>query len=215
VAHRGRGRTEPSEGDGPPERPESWDERYAAVERLFSSEPDPALVELATPLRPGRAVDLGAGEGRNSLWLARQGWAVTAVDGSAVALQRVQAGAAAARLRVVTVRADIGEFLSLGERYDLIVIANIHPEPEQRAAMLQDAARAVRPGGHLLLVGHHLDSLGSEGPSDPARLYTEEVLRDALPGLRTLLLERRQRSHGSDTSEPRIDVVLWAEAPEG
>jgi SAM-dependent methyltransferase len=160
-------------------------------------------------------VDLGAGEGRNSLWLARQGWEVTAVDGSAVALQRVQAGAAAARLRVVTVRADIGEFLSLGERYDLIVIANIHPEPEQRAAMLQDAARAVRPGGHLLLVGHHLDSLGSEGPSDPARLYTEEVLRDALPGLRTLLLERRQRSHGSDTSEPRIDVVLWAEAPEG
>ena len=59
------------------------------------------------------------------------------------------------------------------------------------------------------------NSLGCPGPSDPELLYTEEVLRHALPGLRTLLLERRERSQGSDTGEPRIDVVLWAEAPEG
>ena len=203
------------EEGGTVQRPESWDERYAAVERLFSTEPDPALVELAAALRPGRAVDLGAGEGRNSLWLARQGWEVTAVDGSAVALQRVRTGAAAEGLSVATVQSDIGEFLGRGGTHDLVVIANIHPAPEQRAAMLRDAARAVAPGGHLLLVGHHLDSLGCTGPSDPALLFTEELLRDALPGLHTLLLERRERSHGSDSGEPRIDVVLWAEAPKG
>ena len=197
------------------EGPESWDERYAAVERLFTAEPDPALVELTAPLRPGRAVDLGAGEGRNSLWLARRGWGVTAVDGSAVALERLRAGAAAEGLSVATVQSDIGEFLSRDETHDLVVIANIHPEPERRTAMLRDAARAVAPGGHLFLVGHHLDSLGCDGPSDPARLYTEAVLRDALPGLRILVLERSQRSHGSDTGQPRVDVVLWAEAPEG
>ncbi len=207
-------RDRPDEG-GATEHRENWDERYAAVERLFSTEPDPALVELATGLPPGRAVDLGAGEGRNSLWLARQGWKVTAVDGSSVALERVRAGAASEGLSVATVQSDIGEFLRRGDAHDLVLIANIHPAPEQRAAMLRDAARAVAPGGHLLLVGHHLDSLGCEGPSDPALLYTEEVLRDALPGLRTLVLERRQRSHGSDTGELRIDVVLWAEAPEG
>lgn len=192
----------------------SWDERYAAVERLFTTEPDPALVELAAPLRPGRAVDLGAGEGRNSLWLARRGWEVTAVDGSGVALERVRTGAAAEGLRVTTVQSDIGEFLGGAGGFELVVIANIHPDPEPRAAMLRDAAGAVGPGGHLLLVGHHLDSLGRDGPSDPARLYTVELLRDALPGLEILLLERRERSHGSDTGEPSVDVVLWAAAPK-
>ncbi|MGA9114022.1 MAG: methyltransferase domain-containing protein [Candidatus Dormiibacterota bacterium] len=215
MADGDRERPQPPEGGGTVERQETWDERYAAVERLFTTEPDPALVELATPLQPGRAVDLGAGEGRNSLWLARQGWDVTAVDGSSVALERVRAGAAVEGLRVAAVHSDIGAFLSRGDPYELVLIANIHPAPEQRAAMLRDAARAVAPGGHLLLVGHHLDSLGCPGPSDPELLYTEEVLRHALPGLRTLLLERRERSQGSDTGEPRIDVVLWAEAPEG
>jgi hypothetical protein len=73
---------------------------------------------------------------------------------------------------------------------------------------------AVRPGGHLFLVGHHVASLGRVGPLDAARLYTEEALAGALPGLRTLLLERRERTHGGDTGEPVVDVVLWAAAPE-
>lgn len=195
------------------ERPESWDERYAAVEQLFSSEPDTALVELVTPLTPGRAVDLGAGEGRNSLWLARQGWEVTAVDASSVALDRVRATAAAEGLSVSPTLSDIGDFLERGQSFDLVVIANIHPAPALRAVLLRAAAGAVRPGGHLFLVGHHLDSLGRTGPPDPERLYTEEALAGALPGLQTLLLEKRERSHGVDTGQPAVDVVLWAEAP--
>ncbi len=66
-----------------------WDHRYAGTERLFPREPDAALVELVGGLRPGRALDLGAGKGRNSLWLARQGWQVTAVDLAEVALGRL------------------------------------------------------------------------------------------------------------------------------
>ncbi|MGO8686831.1 MAG: methyltransferase domain-containing protein [Candidatus Dormibacteria bacterium] len=192
---------------------ESWDQRYAAVERLFSTEPDPAMVELVTPLPPGRAVDLGAGEGRNSLWLARRGWEVTAVDGSGVALARISAAAGGEGLGVATAQTDIGAYLARGETFDLVVIANIHPAAEERAALLGAAAGAVRAGGHLFLVGHHLDSLGRVGPLDPGRLYTTEALAGALPGLRTLLLERRERSHGGDTGEPLTDVVLWAEAP--
>ena len=102
-----------------------WDERYAAVGRRFSIHPDTAMVELVTPLPPGRALDLGAGEGRNSHWLARQGWTVTAVDGSSVALDRTRAAAAAEGLSVSPVQADIGEFLRRGDTFDLVVIANI------------------------------------------------------------------------------------------
>ena len=193
---------------------EDWNERYAAVERRFSMHPDTAMVELVTPLPPGRALDLGAGEGRNSIWLARHGWTVTAVDASAVALDRVGAAAAAEGLSVSPVQADIGDFLRRGDSFDLVVIANIHPSPEERAVLLRAAVGAVRPGGHLFLVGHHVDSLGRVGPLDAARLYTEAALGGALPGLRTLLLERRERTLGGDTGEPVVDVVLWAAAPE-
>jgi SAM-dependent methyltransferase len=190
-----------------------WDERYAAVERLFSSEPDPAMVHLVAPLPPARAVDLGAGEGRNALWLARQGWTVTAVDSSAVALERLTASASAAGLRVIPVLADVVEFLGGGETFELVVIANLHPSAEERAGLLRAAAGAVSPGGRLFLVGHHLDSLGRAGPPDPGRLYTEASLEGALPGLTPLLLERRERVHGADTGTPAVDLVLWAAAP--
>jgi SAM-dependent methyltransferase len=196
------------------EHGENWNEQYAAVGRRFSIHPDTAMVELVTPLPPGRALDLGAGEGRNSLWLARHGWTVTAVDGSSVALERARAAAAAEGLSVSPIQADIGDFLRRGDTFDLVVIANIHPSPEERAELLRAAVGAVRPGGHLFLVGHHVDSLGRVGPLDAARLYTEEGLGGALPGLRTLLLERRERTLGGDTGEPVVDVVLWAAAPE-
>jgi SAM-dependent methyltransferase len=196
------------------EHGENWDERYAAVGRRFSIHPDTAMVELVTPLPPGQALDLGAGEGRNSLWLARHGWTVTAVDGSSVALDRMRAAADAEGLSVSPVQADLGDFLRRGDTFDLVVIANIHRSPEERVVLLRAAVGAVRPGGHLFLVGHHVDSLGRVGPLDAARLYTEEALGGALPGLRTLLLERRERTLGGDTGEPVVDVVLWAAAPE-
>ena len=182
--------------------------------RRFSIHPDTAMVELVTPLPPGQALDLGAGEGRNSLWLARHGWTVTAVDGSSVALDRMRAAADAEGLSVSPVQADLGDFLRRGDTFDLVVIANIHRSPEERVVLLRAAVGAVRPGGHLFLVGHHVDSLGRVGPLDAARLYTEEALGGALPGLRTLLLERRERTLGGDTGEPVVDVVLWAAAPE-
>lgn len=68
---------------------------------MFRAEPDESLVELVSPLPPGRAVDLGAGEGRNSLWLAREGWDVVAVDASEVALDRLSRAAAVEGVEVL------------------------------------------------------------------------------------------------------------------
>lgn len=189
-----------------------WDARYAGKARLFTDQPDETLVELATDLPPGRALDVGAGEGRNSLWLARRGWRVTAIDISGVALERLAAQAREHGLSITTELADSNAFLARGGRFDLVVIANMHPEPAERTEMLARASEALAPGGHLFLVGHHVSSLGKAGPPQADRLYTEEMLRTAFPGLEILRLERREGRHG-DTGEPTADVVAWAVHP--
>jgi len=189
-----------------------WNERYASADRLFSAKPDATLEELAGALPPGRALDLGAGEGRNSLWLAGRGWRVTAVDLSDVALSRLAGQAAAQGLEVTTEVRDMNGFLAGGEQFDLLVLANLHPDPAERAELFSRSAAAVAPGGHLFLVGHHIDSLGKAGPPRPERLYTEDLLKDAFPGLELLRLERREGVHG-DRDEPVTDIVVWAVRP--
>ena len=71
-----------------------WDERYAATELVWSAEPNRFVAELVSPLTPGTAVDIAAGEGRNAIWLAQQGWTVTATDYSSVAVERMRAAGA-------------------------------------------------------------------------------------------------------------------------
>ncbi|TAN30122.1 MAG: class I SAM-dependent methyltransferase [Actinomycetota bacterium] len=190
-----------------------WNDRYASTARLFNAEPDESLVELAGDLPPGRAVDLGAGEGRNSLWLAKRKWQVTAVDLSDIALGRLASAAAEENLSIKTVVGDMLEYLDKGEKFDLVVLAYIQWMPEERAKLLAAAAGAVAPGGYLLLVGHHLESLGKGGPPQPERLYTEDSLKDAFPGLDLIHMERRERAAG-DIGLPLVDAVVWAVRPK-
>ena len=187
-----------------------WDDRYRSADHLFSAEPDSELVARAKGLPAGHAVDLGAGEGRNSFWLARAGWAVTAVDFSEVALARLREHAAHEDLPIEVVDADVGDYLRRGQRFDLVVLANLHPAPDERQQMLQAAAHAVASGGHLFVVGHHLDALGHAGPPDGDRLYTEGRLEGAFPGLEVLEMYRCERAHGDVDHIPVVDLVIWA-----
>lgn len=193
---------------------EEWDRRYAAAPQVFRAEPDDSLVELVSPLRPGTAIDLGAGEGRNSLWLARRGWAVVAVDASRIALDRLSRSAVSEGLSIRTIVGDAVSYLAdtrgAGHTFDLVVLAYVHPDPSGRAELLAAAADSLSPGGHLFVVGHHVSSLGSAGPPDPARLYTEDDLR-AVAGLDVIRLE--QRRGASDVGQPGTDVLLWGRRP--
>jgi LmbE family N-acetylglucosaminyl deacetylase len=190
---------------------EEWDRRYASAPQVFRAEPDESLVELVSPLPPGTAIDLGAGEGRNSLWLARRGWNVVAVDASRVALDRLSDAAEVEGLSIKTVADDLISYLAnvrvAGTTFGLVVLAYVHPDPSGRAELLTAAAHSLSAGGHLFVVGHHVSSLGVTGPPDPARLYTEDDLRE-IPGLDVIRLEQRRGK--SDVSEPGTDVVLWA-----
>ncbi len=163
----------------------AWDERYAATELVWSSTPNQFVAAELTGLTPGRAVDLAAGEGRNALWLAEQGWDVTAVDFSLVGLDKGRAlqerHPRGRDLHVSWVHADATGFDGGPVPYDLALIAYLQLEAGQRRAAVRHAFAALRVGGTFLLVAHDASNLaeGTGGPQDPAVLYTaEEVLGD-------------------------------------
>ncbi|MGV9372996.1 class I SAM-dependent methyltransferase [Micromonospora tulbaghiae] len=174
----------------------AWDERYAsAPELVWTAEPNRFVVEEVAGLSPGRAVDLAAGEGRNAVWLAQQGWEVTAVDFSAVAIER---GRELARQRDVNVDwqvADVTEYKPPTDGFDLVLIAYLHLPAAEIARVLSHAREAVRAGGRVLVVGHDLANLsgGTGGPRDPDVLLTPEAVVQELPGLRIRRAETARR----------------------
>src|ERR1700757_4430211 len=139
---------------------EFWDERYRAHHHLWSGQPNVRLVDHAAGLTPGRALDVGCGEGGDAIWLAARGWIVTAVDVSPVGLERATANADAAGPEIATRiswrSADLfGEEWGPFTGYDLVNSQYLHMPPEARDLALQRLAAAAVPGGHLLVVTHH------------------------------------------------------------
>ncbi|MFJ9061228.1 MULTISPECIES: class I SAM-dependent methyltransferase [unclassified Streptomyces] len=135
---------------------EMWDDRYRESDRIWSGDPNAALVREVDGLKPGRALDLGCGEGADAVWLARQGWTVTATDISRVALDRAAGHAADAGLadRIDWQWHDLGASFPEGE-FDLVSAQFLHSMGDlPREEILRRAASAVAPGGVLLIVGH-------------------------------------------------------------
>jgi len=168
---------------------ETWDARYAESDRIWSGRPNPRLVEQVSGLEPGDALDVGAGEGADAVWLATQGWRVTALDVSAVALDRAASHAAEADVaeRVTTVRHDLMTGDPLPGSYDLVSAQYLHPPVDRFAEILSLLGDAVRPGGRLLVVGHHPDDLATglrSGHGHPELLFTPDRVVDALPPAR-------------------------------
>ncbi|MEU1018311.1 methyltransferase domain-containing protein [Streptomyces sp. NPDC005898] len=133
-----------------------WDGVHAARPADTEPRPNTRLTETAADLAPGDALDLGCGGGGDTVWLARQGWHVTAVDVSAVAVQRLEALAGALGLadRVVAERHDLQETFPRGA-FDLISAHYLQTPLElDRATVLRTAAQALRAGGRLLVVDH-------------------------------------------------------------
>ncbi|WP_157249538.1 class I SAM-dependent methyltransferase [Nonomuraea typhae] len=159
------------------EHEEHWDNRYRESDRIWSGEPNALLVREVTGMKPGRALDLGCGEGADVVWLARQGWRVTGVDVSRVALERAAQHVAEAGVEAELEWRDLAETFPAGE-YDLVSAAFLHSFLEMpRENILRRAAAAVAPGGVLLVLGHAAPP--SWQPDMPAHVSfptTREVL---------------------------------------
>ena len=164
---------------------ETWDARYAESDRLWSGRPNARLVEHVTGVTPGDALDVGAGEGADAVWLAGQGWRVTAVDVSQVALERTAAHAveAGVGLRVTTRRHDLMRGAPLEGTFDLVSAQYLHPPSDRFDEIIGALGAAVRPGGLLLVVGHHPEDEAMKlrgGHRHPELLFEPEKVVAAL-----------------------------------
>lgn len=180
-----------------------WDERYSASGRVWSGRPNPRLVEQISDVAPGTALDVGCGEGADVVWLALRGWQVTGVDVSGVALERAAAHAAGAGVadRTTWSRADLLAGDPLPSGLDLVSAQFLHVPPPDFARVIGAVAGAVRPGGTLLVVGHHpADSATGLRNAELSRLlYTPERVVAALdPGAWTVLVANAPTREAAD-----------------
>nr|WP_238354948.1 class I SAM-dependent methyltransferase [Kribbella sandramycini] len=153
---------------------EHWDGRYAESTRIWSGKPNAALVAELAGLAPGRALDLGSGEGGDAIWLAQQGWQVTAVDVSPIALGRAAEHAREAGIadRIDWQHHELGKTFPAGT-FDLVSAQFLHSD--DRPAPGGDPPRGRRRGGR------RRDPAGRGAPGVPRQVPAPGACRRALP----------------------------------
>ena len=195
-----------------------WDHRYAG-DRMWSGNPNGTLVHEISGLSPGRALDVGAGEGGDALWLAEQGWSVTASDISQRALDRVDAEAERRGLRVECRRTDANALDAFETAaFDIVSAqyASIPRTPDGRG--VRNLLDAVAPGGTLLVVSHDLepmrapiDTPAHSRPFDPDAYVRVDDFAAALADSSAWDIEvheKRPRPAGSASASHHVDDVV-------
>ena len=193
--------------------PDHWNQRYEQSERIWGAEANRTLVSEVRTMVPGRALDLGCGEGRNAVWLATQGWTVTGVDFSEVGLDKARRLAEAERATVEWELADLRTYTPAPDAYDLVVVLYLHLPVEERRSVHAAAAAALGVGGAILVLGHDESNLtnGYGGPQDPSLLFTPEDVVEDLAGLSVAKAERVVRRVWTDAGErSAIDALVRA-----
>ncbi len=196
----------------------SWDRRYGGRELIWTAEPNRFLVAETETLAPGRAIDLGCGEGRNAIWLAERSWQAVGVDFSEVGLTKARELADARGVDVDWVAADLLEYRPDPRASDLVLIFYLQVPATERRPIIRAAADAVAPGGTFLLVAHDSSNLehGHGGPQIPAVLYTARDVVEDLDGA-GLQIERAERVERpvltSDGERVALDALVRARRP--
>jgi SAM-dependent methyltransferase len=165
-----------------------WDERYRAGER-GSAKPSAAVIEAAADAPPGRALDLACGAGRNALFLAKNGWRVTAIDGSSEAIAIASHRAERLGLVIDFRRIDLEEQLPLpyaSHTFELVCIV-LYLQP----ALFEEAKRLVAPGGRIVVVTRTEGSFALGLPE----------LRAHFSGMQIIAARVRRGRNGEETAE--------------
>jgi 2-polyprenyl-3-methyl-5-hydroxy-6-metoxy-1,4-benzoquinol methylase len=175
-----------------------WNQRYSSPEFLFGTAPNDYLASQRHLLRPGmRALAVADGEGRNSVWLARQGLSVDAFDVSAVAVGKAWRLASEAQVAVEFHIADCDAWSWTPASYDVVAAIFVQfADPPMRARLFANIIATLKPGGFLILQGYTPRQLEYKtgGPGVLENLYTEEILRTELGGLDIVELQNYEAS---------------------
>ena len=193
---------------------DTWNQRYEATELMWSAGPNQFVEQICAGFSPGRSIDLAAGEGRNALWLAEQGWDSTAVDYSSVAIDKARQIAERRGLSITTEVADLNQYVPASGGYDLVLVAYLQLPDDQLTPILRRAAAAVAPGGRFVLVCHDATNLehGHAGPQYPEVLTTPEQVVAAVGA--ELVVERAEVAERhvetDDGTKTALDTVVVA-----
>lgn len=192
-----------------------WNARYLAQPDAWGTTPAARIVSEVTGaedngLTVGTAVDLACGDGRHARWLAAHGWQVQAVDFSQVAIDQAR-DKDSDEGRSGSVDWMVGDAVDWtpAETVDLVVVGFLHLELDTLTQVLRRAGGWLRPGGHLVYLGHAAENLrrGVGGPQDPSILPGVADLAPATEGLEVVSLRHDLRPAGRATA---VDVLLHA-----
>jgi SAM-dependent methyltransferase len=188
---------------------EDWNARYAQKELLWTAQPNRLFAAEVEAIEPGRALDVACGEGRNAVWLAERGWQVTGIDFSDVALGKAAELARARGVEVEWVAADVLVHEPPPGSFDLVAVLYLQLPHDDLARALRRAARAVAPGGALIVLAHDTRNLsdGYGGPRDASVLYTPA---DVVASLDDLVVERAETVERTVTLDDGDAVALDA-----
>lgn len=172
-----------------------WDDRYKQAELAYGAEPNDFLRAHAAEIPSSPVLEIGAGQGRNAIYLASLGLEVEALDQSPVGLARANEAAAEAGLELRTIVADLAEWRFPTAAYGAIVSIWCHLPPDLRVEVHAGIQRALVPGGLLILEAYTPAQveLGTGGPPVRDLMMTAKSLREELPDLEFLSVEERQR----------------------
>lgn len=194
-----------------------WDERYSADDYVFGKEPNRFLAENFTRIPKGKVLCLAEGEGRNAVFLARQGYDVTAVDSSAVGLAKARRLAEEHGVQIRLVCADLAGYDLGVDQWEGIVSIFCHLSPDVRRPLHARLPTALKRGGVLLLEAYTPAQLAHRtgGPSNVERMMTASDLATELPGLVFHRLQELEREvvEGSYHRGKSAVVQLIAEKP--
>jgi SAM-dependent methyltransferase len=179
-------------------RPNMWDERYSNNEYVYGTNPNEFLVSVVGDIPTGRALSLGDGEGRNGVFLAEQGFDVTAVDMSSVGLEKAESLARLHGVKVNTIVADLNHYVIEEGHWDLIVTIWLHVMPDLRQRIHSGIVDGLRPGGAVVLEAYTPKQLkyGTGGPPKRDMLFTPSMLREDFAvgaGLRIEVCQETER----------------------
>ena len=187
--------------------PESWEERYAGEEKVWSGNPNPQLVAEASRLSPGTALDVGCGEGGDVIWLAERGWTVTGADFSANGLARAKRHAEDAGVaeRTSWWQVDARTFDAGGRQFDLVTCHFLHTPDGSMFEVAGRLATAVAPGGHLLVVGHAPSEVFARHGHHDAMFLASDLVPGLPDDFEPVIVEQRPRSVVRDGEQVDID----------
>ncbi len=192
-----------------------WDERYSTSELIWTGRANQFVETHLADLAPGTAIDLGAGEGRNSVWLATKGWTVTAVDFSEVGLDKARRLASDHDVAIETVHADATTWTPPSS-VDLVVLCYLQLPAAERRAVIARAASWLAPGGTLFVVAHDRSNVadGYGGPPSPEVCYTVDETVGLLDGLEVEVAEVAERAVDTpDGTRTALDTLVIARRP--